>query len=289
MASFDEELSPEQRLKFRQKAYDKFINIAQPGLEAKQGIESTDTTKRGLRDIYKGIQLGGYTGRQQASEAMDKTQLEIAKLKGQQAAEKDQLAVQGAGMKEDIIGSRQKEYLSQFNRKTQEMEDAMDKALAERTFELGMTAKELLFHANAKVADLGLEQLKDEYDAGNVSKLELQTIAANLQRAATAAKHEADVMLAKLKAEGQQAVTLQSRKRSLELAKQMLEKQKAAAKAAVKASNISAIISGLATAGGAGIGAYLGGPGGAVAGGTLGAKLGQTAAGVGTAAYNIYG
>lgn len=290
--ALSDDLPIDERLKYKKAAYDKFLNL-QPALDEQQRAQSTQIGTQGIRDLYKNIREGGYSGRQAAGQTVDKTQLELAKATGQQRAEQDALAVQGAGMKEDIIGSRQKESLSAFNRRTQEMEDAMDKAVAERAFDLGMTSKELAFHVNSKVADLGLSQMKADYDAGNVSKLELQKVADNLQKAAAANKQEADNLLAQLKREGQMAATAEARKRQLELTIKMLERQKEAAKQAAKASNIANIITGAVTIGGAALGTWampgVGTAVGASIGSAVGNYLGNTqgAQELGSSVYGV--
>jgi hypothetical protein len=271
--ALSDELPIEQRLAMKTKAYDKFLNM-QPALAKQQGMQTTNVTNKGLRDVYKGIQTGGFTGRQQASQALDQSQLELAKAKGQQAAEEDALNIQGAEMKEDIIGARQQESLGAFNRRTQEMEDAMDKAVAERAFDMGMTAKELAFHTNSKVADLGLETMKKDYDAGNISKTELLKQASYFEKEAQAAKIQADAMLRQLAQEGKNASTAYGRKRALELSLAMMEKQKEALKKQAKASNIASIITSGTAIGGAIIGGIYGG---GLPGAALGASLGGSA------------
>ena len=279
MASLTDELPLNERLKFKQAAYDKFTNL-QPAQEKQNIAANTQLENTGMRNVYKGIMQGGYAGSQVSDKALDQTQLELAQSRGKQNAAEDALSVQGAGMKEDIIGARQKESLGAFNRQTQEMEDAMDKAVAERAFDLGMTAKELAFHTNSKVADIGLERMKEDYNAGNTSKLELQTVADNLQKAALEAKMEADKLLGDLKRQGDMEATKESRALMLKLSLAMLEKQKAATKAAAKASNIANIITGTATMAGAAIGfAYGGGPVGGSVGASVGSGVGSAVSG----------
>lgn len=274
MAMLSDELDPQERLKFKQKAYDKFLNINQPAAAAQRGVENTAIAKKGMQDIYSGLQQGGYTGRQAASQAVDTSQLELAKSIGQQQQEQDALNVKGAGMKEDIIGAREANAMNAFKIQTKDMEDSLNKAVAERAFELQMTGKELAFHTNSAVADLGLEKMKKDYDAGNISKLELQTIANNLTRAAAASKMQADNALKALQDLGTRAATAESRKRGLELTLAMLEKQKKAAKDQAKAANIASMITGGATVIGAGIGGIYGGPVGASTGAAIGGAAG---------------
>lgn len=274
MASLTDELSPSERLSMKQKAYDKFINVANPAMAEKSRLQNTQIGGDALRNVYKGIKEGGYSGRETASQALDQGQLELAKASGQQASEQDTLNVQGANMKEAIIGDRQKNALAAFNRRTQDMEDAMDRAITERAFDMGMTSKELAFHSNAKIADIGLENLQKDYEAGNVSKIELQRVADNLAREAAADKMEADNMLAQLRREGKAATSREARRRALELSLDILNKQKDALKKANKASNMAAIITGTFQIGGAVIGGVYGGPAGAAGGSALGAGIG---------------
>lgn len=278
MALTDELLSPDEAVAERKKAYDKILNM-QPALSAKQGAESSQLVNKSLRDIYSQMQQGGYAGRVGGGQVVDQTQMELAKQKGAQRAEQDALSYQGAQAKEDIIGARQAQSLAQFNRKTQEMEDAMDRAIAERAFDLGMTAKELAFHTNAKVADIGFEELKKDFDAGQESEQELQTVKDNLTQDAQKSALQVKDLLAQIQREATQSAQGITRDRALQLQKQLLAVQKDAIQKQSKAANIAAILSGTFTIGGAAVGGMLGSYFGADIGADIGSGLGKATSG----------
>jgi hypothetical protein len=272
----DSDLSPAERLKFKAKAYDKFLNL-QPAAEEKQRLETSQMGKEALRNVYKGVRQGGYSGRQAASGALDQSQLEMEKLAAQQAAERDALAAEGAGMKEDIIGERQKAGLQGFKRQTEEMEYQLNKAIAERAWDMGMTAKELAFHTNAQVADIGLEKMKEDFDKGMIKKAELERLKANLELAANQAKQAAQNALNELKRQGQMAVDAYSREKMLELQNKLLDAQKDALIKQTKASNMAAILSGAFQVGGSYVGYKTG----------MGSGFGEAAGKIGGGLYSL--
>jgi len=280
MASLTDELPLDQRLKERNKAYQSFVNIAQPMQEQKAEAQNTQLGLGGLRNVFKNVtQEGGYAGRQGATQAVDQTQLELAKAKGEQNATQDALNLQGAGMKEDLTGAQQQESIKSFNRQTDTMEETLNRAIAERSYELGITAKELAMHTNARVADIGMEQTKKDFDAGLVSRDELAKVSANLQIEADKFKQQANALLSQLQRESETANTAYGRDRAMQTQSKMLDAQKEAMKAQAKAANTAAIITGAFTIGGAVVGTLIAPGVGTALGASVGGAAGQMAAG----------
>jgi hypothetical protein len=243
--------------------------------QAKRTATMTPIGLEGLRGVYKGATEGGFMGRQAASSAVDQAQLEMAKAAGGLNKQQDALNLEGAQMKEDIVGTRQQESLNQFKRGTADMEAKMDKALAERSFELGMSAKELMFHTNARIADIGIERMLEDYNNGNIGREELETLKGNLARSAQQDKLAVEALIKEIQRTADDKRGTYSRARAMELQAKVIEKLKEAAKKQAKAGNIAAIISGTMTVGGAVIGAVATGgtPMGAAAGAGIGGGL----------------
>ncbi len=281
--SLTDDLDPSEKIMYKKKAYNKLLNM-EPAMQTANTAANTRLGKEGLQGVYAGVTQGGFEGRKAADTAMDTTSLQLAKARGEQAKEKDALAVQGAGEKEAILSDKNAAYLNQFNRQTQDQEDQLNRAVAERAFDLGITAKELAFHVNSKVADIGMDKLKEDYDAGNVSKQELQTVVQNLAKAAQQAKIEADAILAELKRKGLAEATAEGRARGLALLKKLMDKQKENLQNSAKAANISSIISGGASIAG-GIVGFVGSGGNPLAG-AAGMTAGKGIADIGIGAYN---
>ena len=284
-----DEMPIDERLKNKQKAYDSAINVIQPMQQAKRTATMTPIGLEGLRGVYKGATEGGFMGRQAASTAVDQAQLEMAKAAGGLNKQQDALNLEGAQMKEDIVGTRQQESLNQFKRGTADMEAKMDKALAERSFELGMSAKELTFHTNARIADIGIERMVEDYNNGNIGREELETLKGNLARSAQQDKLAVEALLREIQRTADDKRGTYSRARAMELQAKVIEKLKEAAKKQAKAGNIAAIISGTMTIGGAVTGAVIGsgaGPAGTLAGASAGAAIGG---GLAPSVNNAYG
>lgn len=273
-------LDPNSATQERKKAYDKILNL-QPSTTAKQGLETSKLTQPSLRNVYQAAQMGGYSGRQAAGQEVDQTSMQLAALKGQHRAEQDAVSMTGAQAKENIMGARQQQGLAQFNRKTQDMEDAMDRAIAQRAFDLGMTAKEMSFHQNSKIADVGFEQLQKDFEAGRVSQQELEKLKGNLELAAQKSKQNVDNILREIERRSKSDIAQLDRDAAWALQIKLIEAQKDALKKQAKASNISAIIGGVTTISGGILGGVLSGgnPGGVMLGMSAGKGLGDVASG----------
>jgi len=252
------EISPEERLKYRKEAYDSFANM-QPALDTTQRIQRQKFSEEATAGIpgMRSEDISAQLGRAASGAATF--------ISGQKQAQ-DTLSQQGAGMEQDIIGSKQSAALGQFARKQKVAEDEAARAVANRAFQLGMEAKELAFHDKAKIADIAMDQLAKDYQAGRVNKQELITMQNKFRMDAIKKKQEADEELLNL--QGQFKIDMQNGNvgRAKSRLLKALEKQKDAAESAAKASNIAAVISGSFTV----AGAIIGGPAGALAGNAAG-------------------
>lgn len=236
-----EELSPDERLKYKQKAYDKYANVT-PVQQKGQGIERQQIERQAKTGIGAGLREGGFAGGQAIGKSMDQAGLELAKKVGEQQKQSDATAYTGAQMKEELIGQRETDALSKFKRDTDKMEDTLTRAITNRAFDLGMTAKELAFHTNSKVADIGFDKLKEDYDKGVTSKQELTNVQTGLQRESAKLENEAKELMNQLRWETELAAKNREFSRLKDLTKKLVDKQKETIKAKARASNIAAII-----------------------------------------------
>lgn len=273
------DISPDDAVLERKRAYDKLLNL-EPVMAKKQALESTEATKAAMRAAYKGVTQGGYSGREATNKVADQAQLELAKMRNAQRSEADALALQGAGAKEDIIAGKQKQALTNFNRQSQDMEDQMDRAIAERAFDLGMTAKELAFHMNSKIADIGLEEMKKDFDAGQISEQEMLTLKLNLERSAGDAQLRSKELMNELQNLSKQEVNQYTINQALELQRKIIAANKDMIGKQTKASNIATIISGTGGLIGGAVGFGMGGPAGGLAGSQIGGGAGSVLSGI---------
>lgn len=248
MAQF-EEIPEEERLKFRQKAYDKLQNII-PVQKEKQGIERQQIERQGMSQIGQGLREGGSAGQSRIGKALDQTGLEVAGKLGAQQKETDETAYTGAQMKEEIEASRQGNKLSQFKKQNEQMEEALSRAITQRAFDLGMSSKELAFHTNAKVSDLGFEKLKKDFEDGMVNRQELNTVKDNLEREAKKLETAVKEMMNELRWQTEEAAKNREFDRLRELTKKIQDMQKKTLEAKARAASIGAIISGATKVGG---------------------------------------
>ena len=272
MPDYSLEISPEEKLKYKKQAYKSFGNL-QPAL---------DNTQQLARQQYGRQATEGLIGArsEDISKGLGKAAAGAAQMIPQQQAEQNALSMQGAGMEQDIIGQKQAGALKNFATKQQTSQDDAARSVANRAFQLGMEAKQLVFHDTAKVTDLAFEQLNKDYQANRTTKQELLKIQNEFRNQAVQLKTEADIELTKAMGEAKLDMMNGNAARAKTRITKALDKQKAAAKAASKASNIGGIVTGALTiAGGIVAGVYSGGaaaPAGAAGGAAVGKGLEST-------------
>lgn len=263
-------LRPSDKVKFQEKAYEKVLGLP-PAQEQRQEKEMGVARDRLTDTVAQAAKEGGFRGRQLAGQALGQTALEVSQLAGAQEAERDQLAFQGAGLKEQIIGQRQSAATGNFVRAREKENKALAEAITQRAFDLGMSSKELAFHNNSLVSDVGFNALATDFEAGRVDRTELMDLMYKQQLDAQQSSLAAERMLSERWGEMMTALKkgdIEEAKKRIKLA---LDMQKKAMEKSAKASSLGAILSGAFTiAGGAISTAFTGDPTlGAVAGSTL--------------------
>lgn len=266
-------LSADEAVREREKAYDKYINIAQPAYKQKEAAERGELASQVSRSAAQAAQAGRPD---QISGLVAEAQAKAAEMLPQQGIEKLQLNSTGAKLKEDIIAGRQRTSLDRYLRDTEEAKDQASTALAKKAFELGIQGKELTLHQNSMIADIGMNQLFKDLQAGRVNEKEIRQLQASVALAAAKYKQQFEAEKAKLQGELEIEVARKNIAGAKARLSRLLELAKKAAKEQARSNNLSAILSGTFGVVGAVVGGYFGGPVGAAAG----AKIGSSAGGL---------
>lgn len=238
-------LTPAERLKNQESAYASMLNL-HPAQEKKQALERGKVTEGTVIGMVKGFgsDESDSEERGRVKGTLDQGSQMLGEVQAKQQQEQDALNFQGANQRESMIGQRQAAATGDFVRESEAQTRALQEAVAQRAFDMGMSSQELAFHNNALVADTGFEKMKTDFDEGRLNKQELITIKENLTLKAQKRNDRASEMLAIRFNEAMlliQKGDIANAKRVLEIA---LAAQKKAAEDMARASNFSAIIGG---------------------------------------------
>lgn len=169
-------LTPDESVANQKVALDKYTNVAQPALLKQQQAERGGL----MSDVSTAAMKNAYAGAPQASSGMlGKAALAGAQLLPQQQSKIDEMARTGASMEQNIITQRQANTVKNYSRATEEAKEKADDFLAKRSFQMGVTAKEMLLHQSGYVADRALSQMysdlgENRENAADVRKLQSQ-------------------------------------------------------------------------------------------------------------------
>ena len=258
-------LTPEEKVASQKKAMDDYTNVAQPALKQQEALEKGKLAQ----DVYSQTAQAAKAGTTQTiSPIIAKAQAQAAELIPQQKTRAQDLAFKGAQYQEGILGTKQAAAVGDYERNTVIYKDKAAKMLADKAFSQGYSAKELTMSMNGTIADRGFEQAKEDFDAGRISKEEVQAIVNNLASQANQMKQKLQEDLAKLRAELENDLSLRDWAAAQERMKKLFAKQQETSETAAKAGNWGAILSGAFKIGATAVGAYFGGPVGAAAANT---------------------
>jgi len=258
----DFDLPPEERVKLREKAYESFANIAQPAYQEQiareRGQLAEDVYRQAAQAAAQGQQakIGGLLGQV--------AQTTASMLPGQQQ-KADEMAMQGAQMKEDITTSRQTAAINRYVQNTEDMKTNTARQLANQAFQMGMDSKRLALAQNAYLADEGLRRMYDDLQAGRATQYEVQALTNKLQLEAEKANYALKQEEAKLRGE----IDTLLGQMNLDAAKVRYEKllslQKDALQKQAKANATGSILAGVFQIAATAVGTYFGGPAGGAA------------------------
>ena len=264
-------VSPEEAVKSQREALANTEDISaaeQNAQKSRRGQLILDTYRQVGQAASAGDQpkIGGLVGA---------AQQKAAELLPQQGMEADTTASRAAGLKEEIIGTKQSQAVSNYNRATEELKQKTADYISKRAFDMGYDARQLAYHQSGYVADRALQQTKDDFDAGRATKAELQQMEKAFTLESKRLQNELQQMSAKL--QGQLELDLANKDKAAAKARldKYIDKMKEMAQAQAKANAYGAMLGGAATIGGAVVGTALGGPAGGMAGATAGGYIGQ--------------
>jgi hypothetical protein len=266
-------ISPDESAKQQQKILEKYRNLPvanQSRDDAEDAALLNNVTKNTYDNVTGGAQTTDWS-KTMAKFANDRAASSVA-----QDARMDGINQQSAMAKESIAAQKQQTALRNRTMATDDKEQNMKRAIAQRAFDMGMTGKELALHSDSALADLGFEQTKKDFDAGRVTQQELMKITIEFAKRAQVKQQETEKMLQQLKNDMQKDLLAKDIDRAKARLTVYYNKLKEQAKDAAKAANNAAIVNGIFGIGGAVAGGLIGGPGGAAIGSSVGGVAAST-------------
>lgn len=245
-------LTPEERVKARKKVFQDYIDVAQPAQEERNTADR-NSLKRGAMAQTSALaqtaspQLQGLGTLGVLNTAASAS----AQMVPQQAAAQDAMNLAGAQQQQEIAKAKSEQAVRNTGAALESDAQRMARLVADKAFQEGMSAKQLLFHENAALADYSLEQLAKDYELGRTNKVELQTLKNQLTERATQKKYAADEALAQALGEFRKDLAAGNVERAKQRILAAMKAQEEAAKDAARASGIGSIISGISGIGGA--------------------------------------
>jgi len=266
-------LTPDQAVDEQKKAFQKSAMAFGPALKNQQTAQD-NKLKDQVSDVAgKTAKQGGYNSQQAMGGMGSQIAQEVSALAGTQNQAQDKATATMAGQEEQIIAGRQRQAVTNFSRDVGLQQQALAEVVAQQAFDMGIEAKELIFHQNKMVQDVAWATLKKDYEDGRVDKESLADLAFKLKDSAQnkmdTAQYKSDQYM--------KSFMLNLEKGNTELAKNRLLEayriQFDAMQEASRASNMASIFSGVGGLLGGVAGFAVGGPAGAM----FGAQAGSTA------------
>ena len=238
-------VSPEDRVKSRKNVFDDFINVAQPAAASQQKYEKA----QGKRDVM-GATVSG-AGKSQgdtqsnALSTLTKGAQVGTQLLGQQATTQQNLNMQGGEMQQQIAAAKNAQSVGNVKRGLDKDIDTYTKVVADRAFQEGIAAKQLIFHMNSNLADYAMGKLKEDFEAGRTSKAEIQQIFIAQKERLQERKLAADRAMVDFMGNYQKDLASGNVRRAKQLLDSAVQAQKDLAKDAVRAKNTASILEGI--------------------------------------------
>ena len=270
-------LTPDQAVDEQKKAFQKSAMAFGPALKNQQTAQD-NKLKDQVSDVAgKTAKQGGYNSQQAMGGMGSQIAQEVSALAGTQNQAQDKATATMAGQEEQIIAGRQKQAVTNFSRDVGLQQQALAEVVAQQAFDMGIEAKELIFHQNKMVQDVAWATLKKDYEDGRVDKESLADLAFKLKDSAQnkmdTAQYKSDQYM--------KSFMLNLEKGNTELAKNRLLEayriQFDAMQEASRASNMASIFSGAGGLLGGVAGFAVGGPAGAMFGAQAGSTAGNMA------------
>lgn len=268
----DFKVTPDEAVAGKKKALENFTDVAQPALAKQQSAEKGQLASDVFTQTAKAAQMGQG---QMTGSLVGQAEAKAAELLPAQATQQQNMNLQGAQMREDIVASRQQQAITNYTTTTEMKKAEAARALSQQAFASGMDAKELSLHQNGYLADAGLAQMYKDLQEGRTTKQEAQQLALGLKAEALDLKAQYDRDYQTLQLDLQVMLKNNDIRAMQARLEKSLKLQKEMAEAAAKASNMNAMVQGGFTIAGAVIGGVYGGPAGAAGGASLGSSASQ--------------
>lgn len=250
-------MAPEDTVKARKAVLSDYTDVAQPAMQSQQkyqrdklkmdvmqaGNTASNAPNTGAIES-KGLQGLGTLG------VLQKGASAGAQLIPKQGMDQDKANLQGALLQQDIAGSKTKQATQNTVQMLENDTQRYARLVADRAFQSGMEAKQLVFSANNALSDYAFEAMKKDFAEGRISQKEVRDLGNKFRVDALAKKQVADQALETAKASFESDM----KEGNLERAKSRIlyanAKNKEALEAAAKAQATASIIEGLVGAAG---------------------------------------
>lgn len=238
-------MMPEDTVKAKNRVKDEYADLFAAQESADKYMQqdiarqaATASTKPKLQGASTALQGLGSLGMLQAAATKSTQQGAAAE------ARKDKTLLGAAGLEQEIAKQRSHQSLRNLQYGLEDETNKMARAVSQRLFDAGYSAKELVFSRNEALADMALEKLKEDFYKGLVTEREVRDLAAKFALSAERKKQEFSAVLAKLQGELETALL----QKDIEAAKIRLDNYYAVMEAiaadAAKAAMIASILQG---------------------------------------------
>jgi len=168
-----------------------------------------------------------------------------AQMLPKQGEETDKLNLQGAMLQQDMADSKTKQAAENTVRGMENETQRLARLVADRAFESGFEAKQLIFSQNNALADYAFEAAQKDYQSGRLSDKEIRDLTNTFKLEAETKKQKADAMLREWQGKFEADMAAGNTERLKSRLTALLEAQKEALESAAKAQATAIIISGI--------------------------------------------
>lgn len=259
----DYSVDPNEAVASRKAALDKYTNVAQPALQKQQSADRgtllSDVSTAVGQQAFKGAPVAA------SNRVMGQAAAKAAEMLPAQGAKQDAMNLQGANMQEDVTAGRQTQQVKNYARTTEEAKEKAATYLANRAFEYGVTAKEMLLHQNGYVADRALAQIYSDLGANRENAADIRAYQSEVALQAKQLRNQLEQDKATLMYELKVDLANKDMAAAKARYEELLRRNKEVMEAEAKASGLGKILSAAVTIG---VTAYTANPWAGVAAGT---------------------
>jgi hypothetical protein len=255
-------LSPEESVANRKQALESFSNLSGPALQEQQARERGQLLTQAYVNAANATKAGKT---EDLSTLAGQAQMEAAKMLPSQGKQADEMNLQGATYREDIIASKQDAAATRYETQTAEEKNNLARQIANQAFEYGISADKLALAQDSYLADEGLKRLYSDYEAGRVNKADVQNLSNNLMMEAKKLEYAYQQEAAKLEWQMKEALANKNLEEARSLMNDLIARRKKVMETTAKANAMGAIMGGVFKIAATAVGTYFGGPAGGAA------------------------